>query len=388
MKLLYLTTEDSTFWSHRLALAQRAQHEGVEVVIMTRWGGHCRRLEQEGFRVIPWRISRKSLSPWRELNSAWDVFRAYRREKPDLVHHIALKPIVYGAIASWWYGIPAVHSVTGLGPVFQGESLLFRLLRFGLRRLLAAAFGAANCRVVFQNEADRSDLLKPGIVKGAVVPGFGVDTERFAPSPESDGEKMVVLPARMLWEKGVKEFVEASEELRRRGLKVRMVLVGSPDPENPGCIPDAQLAKWTDKGLVEWWGHRDDMPAVLRHAHVICLPSYREGLPKVLAEAAASGRPIVATAAPGCSCVVADGVNGLLVPTKHPQALANALETLLGDQELRARMGRCGRERAVREFSEETITCQILAIYEELLAGGRMSVGQTAQEKLQAVPDI
>lgn len=371
MKILFLTTEDSTFWSHRLALARATREAGAEVVIMARWGEYCERLQKEGFRVIPWKVSRRSLNPFREFYSFLQVLKVYREERPDLVHHVALKPIAYGGSAArLWRGIPAVNSVTGLGPVFIHSRPLMRAVRRCLTTALHWVFGASNCHVVFQNYDDRDLLVAQGTVpreKTVVVPGFGVDTENFVPLPEPGGVPIVMLPSRMLWEKGIREFVEAAAALRQRGVAARMVLVGAPDPNNPGCIGRERLKEWEESGVVEWWGKRNNMPAVLGQAQVICLPSYREGVPKVLLEAAACARPIVTTNAPGCSLAVRQGENGFLVPVKDSEALAAAITDLLRDRALRKKMGAAGRARAVQEFSEQRIARQMLDVYQFLL---------------------
>lgn len=381
MKVLFLTTEDSTFWSHRLALAHATREAGAEVVIMVRWGDYCPRLEQEGFRVIPWKVSRRSLNPLRELYSFLQVLKVYREECPDLVHHVALKPIAYGGSAArLWGGIPVVNSVTGLGPVFIHSRPLMRALRYLLTSALRWVFRAPNCHVVFQNYDDRNLLVAQGTVpeeKTVVVPGFGVDTESFVPLPEPDGVPIVMLPSRMLWEKGIKEFVEAAAGLHQRGVNARMILVGAPDPNNPGCITATRLKEWQGSGVIEWWGQRTNMPSILGQAQVICLPSYREGIPKVLMEAAACSRPIIATNAPGCSLVVRHGENGFLVPVKDSEALATAIQALLEDKNLRRKMGAAGRARAMREFSQWRVARQMLDVYHALLTGsGHSSCSQ------------
>jgi glycosyltransferase involved in cell wall biosynthesis len=379
MKILYLTTEDSSFWSHRLTLARAARNEGAKVVIMTVAGEYRARLEKEGFQVIPWSISRRSLNPFRALYSFFQVLRVYRRERPDLVHHVALKPIVYGGVAARCCGaIPAVNTVTGLGPVFTNSSPLMLLLRRVLTSLLRWNFTAANCAVIAQNQDDYALLVKQGITmaeKTIVIPGFGVATGQFVPHPEPGGVPIVMLAARMLREKGIREFVAAAKELRNQGVPARMVLVGEPDPKNPGCIPEKQLRAWVAAGSVEWWGQQGNMPSIICQSHVVCLPSYREGLPKVLLEAAACGRAIVTTSAPGCSHVVRHGENGLLVPIQDSQALATAISSLLGNKELRNRMGEAGRARALGEFSDEQVARQTLEVYQKLLHGKWHSAG-------------
>ena len=371
MKLLFLSTEDSTFWSHRLALARKVRNLGVDVVIMTRAGEHSSRLEEEGFRVIPWSISRKSLNPFREFRSVFQVLKSYHEERPDIVHHIALKPIVYGSLAARLCGcMPSVNTVTGLGPVFVRGNLKSRVLRTLLVRVLRACFRAKNSRVILQNEDDRELFLKTKIAvaeKTTVIAGFGVNTEQFVPGPEPDGQFVVMLPARMLWEKGVREFVEAARELHKRGASVRMVLVGAPDTNNSGCIPEQQLREWAESGSVEWWGQQEDMSEVIHRSHLICLPSYREGLPKVLLEAGACERAVVTTDVAGCREVVRNEVNGLLVPARDSKALGAAIRRLLEDAKLRRRLAAAGRERAVREFSSEIILASTLELYGAVL---------------------
>jgi glycosyltransferase involved in cell wall biosynthesis len=373
MKLLFLTTDDSTFWSHRLTLARVAKKGGADIVIMTRPGEHCSRLEKEGFRVIAWSISRKSLNPIRELRSFLQVLKTYRDERPDLVHHIALKPIFYGSFAARLCGfIPVVNTVTGFGPVFTRTNLVSKVLQNLLINILGLCFRAENGRVIVQNSDDRDLLLKKRIVAPeniVLIPGFGVDTEQFVPCPEPEGEFLVILPGRMLWEKGAYEFVEAARELRKRGVTARMVLVGARDPDNMGCVPERKLKEWVETGCVEWWGHQTDMPAVICKSHLVCLPSYREGLPKALLEAGACGRAIVTTNAPGCSYVVRHGENGLLVPIRDSHALAEAIQKLMQDNVRRQQMGVMGRKRVETEFSVERITRQTLDVYAALMNG-------------------
>jgi len=383
MKLIFLSTEDSTFWSHRLGLARKLRDAGVDVVIMIRAGEHCSRLKKEGFRIIPWSISRRSLNPFMEFRSFLQVVSVYREEHPDMVHHIALKPIVYGSLAAAGLGgIPAMNTVTGLGPVFVRRNVTNRMLRSALVKVLRVCFRAKGSRVVVQNEDDRELLTGAKIAsaeKTSVIAGFGVNTEHFVPSPEPDGEFVVMLPARMLWEKGVGEFVEAGQELHSWCQSVRMVLVGGPDPNNPGCIPERRLREWVASGSVEWWGHQEDMRSVLGRSHLVCLPSYREGLPKVLLEAGACERAVVTTDVAGCREVVRDEVNGLLVPSRDSKALAGAIRRLLGDSKLRKKLAAAGRQRAEREFSSEIILASTLDLYREVL-GSRWPVRPGADE--------
>ena len=369
-KLLFLVTEDWYFCSHRLPLARAAKAAGYEVVVATRVSAHAEAIRAEGFKLVPIGLRRSGRNPWRELKAILEIVGIYRRERPDLVHHVALKPVLYGAIAARLAHVPAVvNALAGLGFVFASASRKARLLRpwvVGALRLSVDADGSA---LIMQNPDDRKMLVEAGIVKAArirLIRGSGVDIRRFAPSPEPAGTPLVMLPSRLLWDKGVGEFVAAAGLLRERGAEARFALVGDGDPGNPATIPEGRLRAWQAEGAVEWWGRREDMPAVLASSHVVCLPSYREGLPKVLLEAAACGRPLVATDVPGCREIVIDGGNGLLVPPRDAPALAEAIGRLIKEPGLRADMGRRGRELVEAQFSEERVVAQTLAVYREL----------------------
>jgi glycosyltransferase involved in cell wall biosynthesis len=371
LKLLFLVTEDWYFVSHRLQLARAARDAGVEVAVMTHLTDFQPMLVKEGFKVIPWRLSRRSLNPFRELNTFFQVIQVYRRERPDLIHHVALKPIIYGGCAARLLGqTPSVNAIAGMGHVFMNQSWQMRLLRSGLLVLLRIALGNENTRAVFQNEDDRSLMLRESVVKlhtTAIIRGSGVNVTHFCPSPEPSGPPVVLLASRMLWAKGIGVFVEAARKLRESNVTARLVLVGKPDPENPDSIAEKQLCTWAESGLVEWWGHQDDMAKIMAQANIVCLPSYGEGVPRVLIEAAACGRAMVATDAPGCRDIVRNGQNGLLVPLRDPEALAHAVRALIDDPALRSKMGACGREIAIREFSEATVFGQMMTIYRQLV---------------------
>lgn len=370
-KLLFLQTEDSTFFSHRLPMARAALGAGFEVVVATRVVAHRERLEREGFRVaaLPWR--RNSVNPYFELRTLAAIIRLYAAERPDLVHQVTLKPILYGSLAAALCGVPAaVNALTGLGFVFISEGLVARFLRAWAGFALKLAFSKPGSIALFQNEDDRSLFVERGFVtrdRTALIRGSGVDVARFSPSPEPEGVPLVVLPARMLWDKGVGEFVEAARILAVDGVRARFALIGEQDDENPAAVPPSRLAQWKSSGVVEWWGLRDDMPEIYAQSHIVCLPSYREGLPKALMEAAACGRPVVGTDVPGCREVVRHESTGLLVPARDAAALAAALRRLLGDKTLRGRLGESGRRMAVADFAQEKIAEQTLAVYDRLM---------------------
>lgn len=381
-RLLFLITEDWYFWSHRVDLARAARDAGFEVMIATRVTDHGERIQREGFRLFPISLVRQSRNPFVELAAVLELVRLYRRERPAIVHHVALKPILYGSLAAWISCIPAVvNAFAGLGYAFTDEMRRKSMAHRFLCRALTTLGRLSKSVVVFQNKDDRDLLFEEGVVEiqqTRIIPGSGVDTKAFDVRPSAEDRPIVMLASRMLWDKGIGEFVEASRHLKQNGLAARYVLVGRCDEHNPAAIEPAQLRRWVEEGLVEWWEHRDDMPQTLASASIVVLPSYREGLPKVLLEAAACGKPLIATDVPGCREIVTQGVNGLLVPARDATALADAIDSLLRDASLRAAMGMAGRERVVRAFSVEKVASQVVDLYRELLAGrkqGQQSTG-------------
>lgn len=372
IRVLLVVNVDWYFWSHRLSLARALRDAGCEVVVATGVErGYRQAIEREGFRFVPLALQRRMTAPWWELASAWELVRLYRHERPRVVHHVAIKPVIYGSLAARVAGVPAViNTIPGLGYTFLGTGLRGRMLRFGVSFAYRLALADQRVRVIFQNPDDRKMFVERHLVpagRAVLIRGSGVDVRAFSPSEEPEGVPVVLLASRLLWDKGVREFVEAARKLRGRGQACRFVLVGVPDKENPEAVPEATLRAWSAEGIVEWWGLRDDMPAVLRQAALVVLPSYREGIPKILLEAAAGGRPIVTTDVSGCREVVRDGENGLLVPPRDASSLAEAIATLLRDRSLRERMGRRGREIAVSEFSEEVVIAATLSVYRDAL---------------------
>ena len=368
-RILFVVTEDWYFVSHRLALAVAAQAAGFEVVVATRVGRHGEAIRATGIRLVPFGLARSYGNPLREILA---LVRLYRRERPDIVHHVALKPIVYGAVAAWLARVPAqVNAVVGLGWLFTSTKGVMRLIRPAARWILASLLRMRGSLTIVQNPDDRALLVRSHLPESRIrlIRGAGVDTTVFAPAPEPAGPVCIVLAARMLWDKGVGEFVEAARLIRQAGVQARFALVGDPDNDNPASVPEATLRGWHGQDGVEWWGRRDDMPSVYQAAHIACLPSYyREGLPKVLLEAAACGRPLVTTDAPGCREVVQDGDNGILVTPRDAQSLARAMRKLIEDEKLRHAMGKRGREIMLKDFSSEQVVRETLAIYRELVA--------------------
>ncbi len=370
-KLLFVVDEDCYFLSHRLDLARAARNAGFEVVVATRVQEHAKPIEDEGFRLIPIRLRRGIQSPLDEGAALIELIRLYRRERPDIIHHVALKPVLFGAIAARLCRVPAVvNAITGLGYMFQSSGWRRRLLRGAITPPLRWALASSCSAVIFQNGEDSQDFLNERLVtdsQAIVIRGAGVNVSQFMPAPEPAGIPVVSLAARMVWDKGVGEFVQAARLLRAKGIKARFVLVGSVDSDNPTSLSEADLMGWEKDGIVEWWGHRENMPDVYAASHVVVLPSYGEGLPKTLLEAAACARPLVATDVRGCREIVRDGENGFLVPVKEAAPLARAIETLLHDRALRAKMGARSRELVEKEFRVELIADATVTVYRRLL---------------------
>lgn len=371
-KILFLITEDWYFWSHRLPLARSVRDAGYDVVIATRVDKYKTLIQNEGFKLIPIMLRRSSKNPLRELLTLFQLIRIYLKERPDLVHHVALKPLLYGSWAARFVGVPAVvNAFAGLGVVFVAQGRKASIFRKCISIAYKMAFSLKNAKVIFQNPDDSTSFLDKGLVAAkdiVVIKGSGVETSDFKPIPESIGPPLVMQASRMLWDKGVAEFVKAAEMLRAEGTQARFALVGDTDLENPAAVPRIQLEAWKKSDIVEWWGWKDHMPTVLGQSHIFCLPSfYGEGIPKVLIEAAACGRAIVTTDSPGCREVVRHGDNGLLVPVRDSKALANAIRTLIENPDLRTQMGARGRKIAVTEFSVEKIIEETLIVYRALL---------------------
>jgi len=372
-KIIFLVTEDWYFCSHRLPIARAVRDAGCEVVIATRVDAHGGTITSEGFRVIPLQMRRRSKNPARELAAVLEIINIYRRERPDLVHHVALKPVLYGALAARFVGVPAVvNALAGLGYVFSSSQSRARILRLFVRAAFRALLNRQNSVVLLQNPDDRRMLIESKTIspeRTALIRGSGVDTVRFKLSPEpEDGPVLVTLVARMLRDKGILEFVEASRLLRQQGIHFRAVLVGTPDPDNPTSISVSQLEAWQAEGLVEWWGQKDNVPAVWAQSHISVLPSaYGEGVPMSLIEAAACGRPIITTDMPGCREIVQHEKNGLLISIKDSKALADAIYRLIENPDLRRQMGQEGRKLVEKEFAESIVVTQTLNLYQSML---------------------
>lgn len=370
-RLLYLMNEALFFTTHRMPVALAASARGFEVHVAAPYEAeHVATIEHNGFAFHDIPLQRGGQSLLGELRLFLACWRLIGRLRPRLVHHVAMKPILYGGLASRLRGVPGVvHAVTGLGHLFVREDRAARLLRRIVLGLYRLALGHGNARAIFQNRDDLAMFVERGLVAPGIarlIRGTGVDMVAFHPAPALPWPAVVLFPARILGDKGVHEFVAAARQLKAAGTAARFVLVGRRDLANPTDVPEETLRGWVAEGLVEWWGFRRDMPEVLRQATIVCMPSYREGLPRGLIEAAATGLPMVATDVPGCREIVEHEANGLLVPPRDAAATASALGRLIGDPELCRRQGAEARRRARRDYAVEDFVAATLALYREL----------------------
>jgi glycosyltransferase involved in cell wall biosynthesis len=375
-KVLFVVTEDWYFVSHRLALACRIRDAGYRVTVATRIGNLEDTIREKGLELAGVPFERSLRHPLRDLRALLALNRVFEREQPDIVHLVSLKPIVLGAVllAVVHRRTRAVWAFTGMGYIFSSAGMLARALRPVITRLLGWLNDAERFRMVVQNVEDASVLRKYRVARPecvSIIPGAGLDTSEFYPHEGNpDGATPVVLlPARLLQDKGIYEFAAAASIVREQGIAARFVLVGRFDHDNHGTIDAADLERWIADKRLEWWGHRDNMREVYHAASVVCLPSYREGLPKVLLEAGACGIPLIASDVSGCRAVCIDNETGLLVPVRDSAALAAAVMRVLADPALAERLGQAARERIEDQFAVEGISAQTVALYRELLDG-------------------
>lgn len=373
MRILLFANTDWYLYNFRRSLALALRDAGHDVILVSPAGPYGEKLRALGLRWEPLLMDRRSLNPLREMALLWRLVRLTRRERPDLVHSFTIKSAVYGSLVARLVGVRArVNAVAGMGYVFISDSFNARVLRPIVRALLKLALEGRNARLILQNPDDvalfeHARLVAPTHIR--LIPGSGVDCDRFYPDPTrvSEARLRVLLPARLLWDKGVAEFVQAARILRAQRLPIEFLLAGEPDPGNPAAVPEADVRGWAIEGLLTWLGHVDDMPALFRAVDVVALPSYREGLPKGLIEAGASGCALLTTDVPGCREVVTHGVDGLLVPARNAEALAQAIARLQADLALRTRLGAAARHKALDCFDDRIVISHTLDVYRELL---------------------
>lgn len=372
-KVLFLANDAPFFISTYLAVARAVKKRGFEVHVAV---PNVKKIEElllnEGLTGHNITFIRGKSTLLGELKSFLSALSILRKIKPDIAHCITLKTVLYAGIITRLLGnIRPIHSLTGLGFIFTSHSFKVRIIRSIISPFLKFALSNLKAITIVQNPDDQNILIESSCVPSkqiVLIKGCGVNTDQFIPAlSHNEGDPLVILTARMLYDKGIKEYVEAAEILKKQGHKLRMALVGPLDYKHPTAIPEKQINDWKRSGIVECWGFQDDILRVFQKADIACLPSYREGLPTCLIEAAACGLPIVTTNVPGCREVVKNGVNGLLVPAADAKALAKAIEELVLDKEKRKVFGKESRELAVNVFSEKQIILETMKVYDQQL---------------------
>ena len=370
-KILFIANVDWFFISHRLILAEEAIKNGYDVTVACTDTGRKSEIERIGAKFVDFRFERSGTNPFKELATLLKFYKLYKTENPDAVHHITLKPITYGSVIARFMKIPVLNAVSGLGFNFTEDKnglstkLMTSLMKFGFKN--------KNLVCIFQNEDDRATVKNRGIIddktKVEMIKGAGVDLEEFAYSLPTERDKLsIILPARLLWDKGIQEFYDASTILKSnyKG-RVEFKVIGVADIDNKAGVTEEELQRWVDKGYFSRVDYQKNMVPIYTESDVVVLPSYREGMPKTLLEACSIGRPIVTTDAIGCRECVDEGVNGFKVPIKNSKELAAKISTLVDDRELRLKMGSESRKKAEREFDVKDVISKHLKIYDSLV---------------------
>tara|TARA_B100001029_G_scaffold48172_1_gene38225 strand:+ start:2282 stop:3415 length:1134 start_codon:yes stop_codon:yes gene_type:complete len=370
-KILFVIVEDRYFISHRLHLAQHALKLGYEVGLISKNSKYKEFLTNQGIKVFDWSLVRGSFNIFYEVRAFFEIIKTLIIFSPDLIHAVALKPVIYSSFASKLVFLRSkVFALGGLGFIFSSQKFLARILRPIIVLLLKFAFSGKKSRLIIQNVDDMKMLTDLGVIKSnkvELIKGAGVDINNFSYLEETGSVPEVILPARLLWDKGVGEFVKAAKIIKDQGIEANFSILGEADPHNPECISDEQITDWKKDGFVKILGFKDDVVKYLHRCSIVCLPSYREGLPKALLEAASCGRPIVTTNVPGCREIVQDGINGYLVPPRDSVILAQSLSKLISDKDLRISLGRNGRLLVEKEFSDEIVSIKTAKLWSSLI---------------------
>lgn len=370
-KLMFVVNVDSFFVSHRLPIAVEAIRSGYEVHLATAVTQYGSMLAETGIVVHPLRLRRGEAGLANSVVSFIELLRLFHAIRPDIIHLVTIKPVIFGGIAARILRRSrVVAAISGLGHVFIAQGWKARIRRVAVCCLYRIALGWKGVRVIFQNEHDRAFVSKLAGLEPqqcVLIRGSGVDLEQFKFSPLNTGSIVVMLAARLLAEKGVREFVAAARMVKQEVTTARFCLVGAVDPDNPSSISVSELRSWADEGIVELWGYRNDMHNVLPQATIVVLPSYREGLPKILLEAAACGRPTITTDVPGCRDAIIPNETGVLIPAQDSSALAAAILTLIRDEQRCERMGKRGRKLVESEFDLRRVVNAHIHLYSESL---------------------
>lgn len=384
MKVLLFANTDWYLWNFRRELVQVLQRDSWEVILVSPPGAFVERLRSLGARWIAVQMQRDGINPLTELASVAALSAIYRREKPDIVHHFTLKAVIHGSLAAWSAGIRArVNAIAGLGYIFCSPDYRARLLRPVIRLLLRAALSGKSSITIFQNPEDARELTLHGVAATArsrLIRGSGVDTRRFDGTKRGPAERCrVLLATRLLWSKGVADYVAAAGALAQAGLPADFLVAGAPDHGSPDSIPEEAIAKWRDGTAVHFLGHVNDMDQLLKTVDIVVLPSrYAEGVPRILLEAAASSIAIVATDQPGCREIVEHNATGLLIAPSDVAALADALRSLIMDPARRSALGAAARRKAQTEFEESHVIAATIQVYREAMDMARHAPTEVA----------
>jgi len=378
--IFYIINVDSFFLSHRLPLALSAQKSGYSVFILTKDTGRRKEIENHGFRFIPVPFERSGTNPFKDFFIIVQLYRLIRKYKPALIHNVTIKPSIYGSIAARFAhnNTRVINAISGLGYNFiEGRNGIVQRV---LKRLISYAF-KSDITFIFQNRDDRDLYNNMGLLKNndyRIIKGSGVDSSLFAlHDPVSKQLLKITITSRLLYDKGIMEFIGAACLLRKKWEgKAKFIIAGEIDFGNRACIPEKDLREKLIPGYLVWLGYQEDVKPLLIQSDIVCLPSYREGLPKSLVEAMAIGRPIVTTDVPGCRECVDNGKNGFLVPPKDSKGLASAIEILLKDENMRLKMGRASREKMEKELSLKQVVSETMELYKEVLSVNKTHLGK------------
>ena len=370
MKIAYIVNVDWFFISHRLPIALQAIEEGHEVYLFAKDTGKMQYLKTLGIHVFPINLERGSTSPIQAFKLLFDLKKLLKSIQPDVVHLVTIKPVLIGGLASSLAGIKSVvYAISGLGFIFTNQMLKAKTLRLAIIPLYRIALGIKNKTVIVQNMDDLAVLRQYVNIpenQTVLIPGSGVDLTKFSVQPLPIDNPVVLMACRMLADKGVYEFHKSALLLKSKLPNTKFVLVGGVDPDNPSSLTEAEINHWVETGDIEWWGHQTDMSQILARATIVVLPSYREGMPKVLLEAQALGRPVVTTNVPGCREAIENNSTGLLVDVKDEHSLAEAIYKLLSDPTLCEEFGHNARILAEQKFDIKKVVATHLKIYSEL----------------------
>lgn len=371
-KILFVINVDWFFLSHRLPIAIKALNKGYEVHIATKITDKAEEIKSYGLILHNLDLSRGDFSFFQSLKTLIQLIQIFKRIRPQLVHLVTIKPIILGGIAARITNVNGViAAISGLGYIFINKGLIASVRRVFIKRLYQFSLNHHNLKIICQNDNDLQIIREiTGLNKDtfSMISGSGVPLEKFKFIKDTNEIPNIMMASRLLIDKGVIEFSKAAKILKEKNVTANFILVGEPDLENPSSINYSQIKEWREEGIIDCWGHRDDMHEVLPLASIVVLPSYREGFPKILIEAAACGRAVVTTDVPGCRDAIYNEITGLLVPVKDSYALANAIEKLVSNKEWRRTMGNEGRIMAEEKFDENIVVTKHLEIYDLLLA--------------------